>query len=104
MKFGKEQIKTIKAAWENWLIIEFSTSDSDYLRYRLQRSMLSILRKNGYEYEKVVSYNVLQVEVAEIEKNNVKRTALYLTLQQGTSDRRGAIQMIFNEFIASDEK
>lgn len=60
MKFTEDKINAIREAYKQGLAVEFYY-ESDYLKYRVEPSMFSILRKESYNYVKILSYNISQI-------------------------------------------
>ena len=61
-KMSRTKISIIKAAYENGLHIEWYQK-GDYYRYALSQSTFTILRReSNYGYQKVVTWNVTEVE------------------------------------------
>lgn len=63
MKLNKEMIGIIKDAFHNGLHIEWYHNSDDYYRYSLEQCTFTIMKKvSATEYQRVISYNILDVE------------------------------------------
>ena len=72
MKFTEKKIDAIVEAYKQNLAVEFYY-ESDYLKYRVEPSMFSILRKENCTYTKILSYNINQIIKGDIDGKTVLR-------------------------------
>lgn len=89
MKFTEKKIDAIGEAYRQNLAVEFYY-ESDYLKYRIEPSMFSILRKENCTYTKIVSYNISQLLKGDMNG----KTVLTLVCNSGGLDA-GEIYFMF---------